>query len=115
SSPDDAVTFALKSYPEITLLRKPHRLPPGLARHEGALKARARVILFLDADVVLEGGVLQKVWDYYQKGYEVFGGALEMPAGVRSLSAWTEHCFFFHEYQRTRPLSDARNIPSTLL
>ena len=92
------------------------RFTPGVGRNLGAKIARGRLLAILDSDVVLLPETLESAWQYYSRGYRVFGGALELNERVKTtVASYLEHYFYNHECQKGRPTCARDNLSSALM
>lgn len=115
-SPTDAVREICASFPEVKFHYESDRFNPGRGRNIGANIAEGDLLLFVDADVNLSPGTLDATWAFYNEGYQVFGGALELnESTVTGAASRLEHYFFNHESHPTRPVSTRANLSSALL
>lgn len=111
-----AVESICSRYEFVTCHREPLRFNPGRGRNIGAQLASGSLILFVDADVVLEPQTLEAAWRFYQGKHLLFGGALELNEYANPTTAsYLEHYFFNHESQAARPVSTRANLSSALL
>ena len=113
SSPGAEVQNLTARYP-VRFIKKEKKIPPGIARNIGAESAQGELLVFIDADMILSPGALEKIWKHYQQGQEVFSSALDLKEGKKSLSAHIEHYLFFCEYQSSRKSGERKNLPSTV-
>lgn len=115
-SDDDAVARIIASTPKARCLRRDTRFNPGEGRNIGAEDATGELLVFVDADVVLDQSALANAWQFYQQGHCLFGGALELNEGqAPTIASYLEHYFFNHESQRQRPACDRTNLSSALM
>ena len=116
-SPGDEVDKIIEQrYPDTIFIKKKKCLLPGISRNIGAERARGKLLLFVDDDVVLEKGALDRIWQYYKDGYKTFSGAFEV--GEYFTLTWagfTKHLFFKHEYQKRRGIEARRYLGAGLL
>ncbi len=115
-SADDQVAGIVAKYPMVRLIREEARFAPGIGRNIGVRDASGRLILFVDADVIVEQGAIEQAWRSYQSGCHVFSGALTMGhlPGFRWLAA-LEHYYFNHQYQPGRQAQRRQNLSSALM
>lgn len=113
SSPGDEVQNIVAGYP-VKFVKITKKTPPGIARNIGAEKAQGELLVFVDADMVLESGTLEEIWKCYQQGHEVFSIALELGKGRQSLSSYIEQYLFFCEQQSGRKTGERTYLPSTV-
>lgn len=115
-SDDDQVQQTVERTSHGRCLRRETRFLPGEGRNLGAQAALGELLVFLDADVVLESSALQAAWDFYQNGNRMFGGSLELnEKRAVGASSYLEHYFFNHEAQRGRPECERANLSSALM
>ncbi len=92
------------------------RFNPGIGRNIGAKLAKGKLIVFVDADVVLMPNALEEAWNFYSLGNTAFGGALELnEQQSTSIASYLEHYFFNHESQKGRPTCSRSNLSSALM
>jgi len=112
-SDDDSAADIVKSYPGIKYLRQLKLFTPGVGRNIGASVATGELLVFVDADVILREQALDKIWNYYEQGYKIFDGSLELAKEKRvGISSHLEHQFFNHEYQSSRSIGKRKNLSS---
>ncbi len=105
-----------KTFANLRYIQKIERFNPGEGRNIGANETRGKLLVFVDADVLLASDSLQSAWNHFQDGKQVFGGALELNTKVnKSLAAYIEHYFYNHESQKGHPESVRDNLSSALL
>jgi len=56
------------------------RLMPAIVRNIGAEKSSAKVLLFLDSDIILSDDYVEKLVQYYRKGFRAGSGAITIPS-----------------------------------
>lgn len=96
--------------------REIERFNPGKGRNIGAEKASGSLIVFVDADVILDKHALESAWTFYRQGNKIFGGALELNEDKQvGASSYLEHYYFNHESQAGRPVCDRSNLSSALM
>jgi len=76
SSPDDATSEAVRSFPAVRLERAASRLLPQAARNRGAGLARGSLFAFTDPDVYPEGGWLERLVATRRREGDIVVGAL---------------------------------------
>ncbi len=115
-SDDDGVEKLVAGKRRIQLIRFNKRFSPGEGRNIGARRARGTLLMFIDADVILDSSALNSAWQFYQQGHSLFGGALELNEKHNpTLASYLEHYFFNHESQPRRPICDRANLSSALM
>ncbi len=115
-SDDNSVEQVVAKFSKATCLRRDIRFNPGEGRNIGARAAAGELLLFVDADVILEGSALKNSWDFYRQGNHLFGGALELnEQHDTTVASYLEHWFFNHESQRHRPVCNRANLSSALM
>lgn len=115
-SDHEEVRSIVAQYPDARYEHRTTRFNPGEGRNIGATLARGELLIFLDADVQLAPGSLDRAWKHLQSGHEIFGGALELNTAIRADSAaYLEHYFFNHEAQSLRPACERSNLSSALM
>lgn len=115
-SDHDQVQKIVAQFPKARYEHKAQRFNPGEGRNIGAQLAKGELLVFIDADVQLIEQSLHHAWSHLQKGYAIFGGALELNTRVRSnAAAYLEHYFFNHESQARRPACERANLSSALM
>jgi len=92
------------------------RCSPGESRNRGAREAKGKLLLFIDADVILSFGGIAAAWEHYREGNTVFGGAISLskhssPQPAASL----EHLVFNSECGRLRKPTKRKNLSSACL
>ncbi len=115
SSPSDNVQNVCKNNKRIQFIKLKEKTLPGIARNIGAEHAKGEVLIFCDADVLLQEDVVTKVWEFYSKGHKAFGGALILAEGSSLPVGLLEHYFYNHESQKERPVSKRSNLSSALM
>jgi glycosyltransferase involved in cell wall biosynthesis len=115
-SPHDKVEKLCLQYDFVRYNHEKNRFSPGIGRNIGSSLANGDLLIFIDSDVILNDSVLERIGEYYQQGYKIFGGALELsdksPNAVASL---LEHSFYNHESQKNRPPKKRKNLSSAFL
>ncbi len=115
-SEHDRVKHIADSFDKVSYHHQAVRFNPGAGRNVGANLAQGELLVFIDADVELSPGALDAAWRYYQKGCDIFGGALELNTSTHSdMAAYLEHYFFNHESQAHRPFCERNNLSSALM
>lgn len=110
------VSKICSKYPKVKLLRESERFLPGEGRNIGARASNAELLVFLDADVVLDPSAIEAAVRFYQAGNKVFGGSLELNEPKASgIAPYVEHYFFNHEAHINRPPSNRSNLSSALM
>jgi len=103
-------------FPNLRYVYRHNRFNPGEGRNIGAWEARGKLLVFVDADVLLAPSSLQAAWNHFKSGKQIYGGALELNANVNNnLASYLEHYFFNHESQKGRPACERKNLSSALL
>ena len=115
SSPSDNVENLCKNYPKIQLVKLKEKTLPGTARNIGAEQAQGEILIFCDADVLLNEDTVTKVWKFYSKNNKAFGGALTLAEGSSIPVGLLEHYFYNHESQKERPITERKNLSSALM
>jgi len=98
---DDASAEDVKAVAErhgARLIRLGHRQGPAQARNMGALDARGRIILFLDADVCIHEDAITRIVDHFRRDPSldaVIGAYDDSPAAAPFVSQYRNllHCF----------------------
>jgi glycosyltransferase involved in cell wall biosynthesis len=115
-SDTDTVKTICSQFKQVIYQHELERFNPGKGRNIGASIAGGDLIIFVDSDVVLEQGSFSSAWEYYKKGNQIFGGALELNENVNpTISSYLEHYYFNHESQRLRPEGIRSNLSSALM
>lgn len=115
-SESDAVEKICAGFDFARCHREPERFNPGIGRNLGAERADGELLIFVDADVVLQDDALEQAWSFYRSGHKIFGGALELnEAKTVGVASYLEHYFFNHESQRGRPERPRANLSSALM
>ncbi|MFH0974673.1 MAG: glycosyltransferase [Spirochaetota bacterium] len=110
------VNHTKETFANLRYVHKQERFNPGEGRNIGAYEARGELLIFVDADVLLESTSLQAAWRHFQESKQVFGGSLELNTEVSNgLTSYIEHYFFNHESQKNRPACERNNLSSALL
>ena len=115
SSSGQAVDSICRVFQKVKLVKLKDRVSPGVARNIGTKEAVGQVFVFLDTDVFLSSDAISQIWINYQRGYKIFGGALEVAPGSSVPWGIIEHLFFNHESLPHRPLSLRNNLSSALM
>ncbi len=115
SSPNSDIMKIAQGHDKVKVIKLKERSLPGIARNLGADKARGRVLVFVDADVLLKSDGIAQIWDYYGKGYQIFGGALELAPESHMPCGLIEHYYFNHGSLAKHPLSLRKNLSSALM
>ena len=112
-----AVEELCKKYSIAKYHHETNRFNPGKGRNIGSNIAQGELLVFVDADVVLEENAIQNAWDFYQKGHAIFGGALELNEKTvnPTLASYIEHYYFNSESQMHRPVCERPNLSSALM
>ena len=114
-SESDAVSDICEQF-GVRCYREVERFNPGKGRNIGADKAQGSLLVFLDADVILDQRALENAWAFYQQGNNIFGGALELNEDKQiGAASYLEHYFFNTENQAGRPVCDRSNLSSALM
>ncbi len=101
---------------DVVCLRRTERFNPGIGRNIGVANTTAPIVVFVDADVILESSAIERAIGHHRRGRRVFGGSLELNTDhVVGRSSWLEHWFFNHESQRLRQATDRRNLSSAFM
>ncbi len=75
------------------------RVQPATQRNIGAREAKGSVLVFFDADVILEDGYIEKLVGHYREGYKVgFGSVALPPFQRRKLVALSQYYLQLNEY-----------------
>jgi glycosyltransferase involved in cell wall biosynthesis len=115
-SEHDEVEKICKTYNGINYIKRIERFNPGEGRNIGAQASKCALLMFLDADVILEKIAISNAWKFYQQGHKVFGGALELYSEDKcNITSYLEHYYFNHESQKNRPPCVRNNLSSALL
>lgn len=115
-SPHNHVQEVAKGFDCVNFIHVDERFNPGEGRNIGSREAQGELLMFIDADVLLEKQAIQKAWECYKAGSHIFGGALELNRETSiGLSSWLEHLFFNHESQAGRPACKRHNLSSALM
>ena len=115
-SEHDKVKKVADKFDKVKYFHIEKRFNPGEGRNIGAKQAKGDILIFIDADVKLAKHSLQSVWEEFQSGKYIFGGALELNTDANSdLAAYLEHFFFNHESQPGRPACERNNLSSALM
>jgi len=121
SSPDGATgriakpfTRAVGGRLDLQVVRLRERAYPGTARNRGVERARARRLLFLDADCVAHPDLLARAVVALDAGVAAVGGAI-LPPDDLSPSARVRHLLEFKESLPGVPLRRTWQIPSACL
>ncbi|WP_104402830.1 glycosyltransferase family 2 protein [Vibrio penaeicida] len=115
-SPGIAVDQICAQYPFVRLLKEEKRFHPGGGRNIGAKSANGDYLVFVDADVVLDGQALQDVEKHITDGVKIFGGALDLDKkGAVTLTSYIEHYYFNHESQSSRTPTERANLSSAFM
>ncbi|ADE16359.1 glycosyl transferase family 2 [Nitrosococcus halophilus Nc 4] len=115
-SDTDKEEYLCRQYASVFFIKKQHKFTPGIGRNIGAAHAQGVILVFVDADVLLKDDALEKISHYYNMGYQVFSGALEL-SGC-SNGQWMpllEHAYFNHESQKHRCIGRRKNLSSALM
>jgi len=100
----------------VNFIKRKKRFNPGEGRNIGAQNADGKLLMFIDADVILEKNVISNAWNHYKKGYNVFGGSLELSnLSPKTIASRLEHSFYNHESQKNRPARKRNNLSSAFL
>ena len=93
------------------------RFNPGKGRNIGANIAQGELLVFVDADVVLDKHAIAEAWKFYQQGNRIFGGALELNEKTvkPTIASYIEHYYFNSESQMHRPVCERPNLSSALM
>ncbi len=115
-SESEAVFDITQKHPNTRCVRVEKRFNPGIGRNIGANTAAGELLLFVDADVILNDDVIEKASQHHHNGSKIFGGALELNTAVcNDNAAYLEHYFFNHESQASRPSCERNNLSSAFM
>lgn len=115
-SDDDSVETLVAGKRRVIFIRRAVRFSPGEGRNIGASRATGKLLMFIDADVILDSSALNSAWHFYQQGNGLFGGALELNEKHNpTIASYLEHYFFNHESQPKRPICERANLSSALM
>lgn len=110
SSPDDKSAAMVRSFPEVSLIRSPERLLMHRASNLGAQAARGDILVFTDADCVIDDGWLQELDASFQAGHKVVGGPiLCYPGNSMDMAA---HIVKFWKWLPGREKGEIRDLPT---
>jgi glycosyltransferase involved in cell wall biosynthesis len=76
SGSDGCATHVENSYPEVRIVRSPHRLGVGAACNAGVKAARGEYVAFLPADCTASTEWLRRRLAKHREGYDAVGGAV---------------------------------------
>lgn len=115
-SEHELVKEVVAAFPNVNFTHQVERFNPGIGRNIGANLAKGKLLIFLDADVILQDGALKEALKEYASGKQVFGGSLELNAmKSKSVSGTFEHYFFNHESQVGRTQQERKNLSSAFM
>jgi glycosyltransferase involved in cell wall biosynthesis len=115
-SENNKVKEVVASFPEISFHHETERFNPGIGRNIGANLATGNLLIFLDADVILNRNALNAALIEYKSGKKMFGGALELNSEKsRGVAGYFEHYFFNHESQAGRGAQERNNLSSAFM
>ena len=104
SSEDGTDQFVATNYPDVQLEHLPTKTLPGEARNRGVALARAKLIVFLDADCIAPTTLVDDILDSFQRhpDQSAIVGCVrnENPGAVSWLSFISEFNGFFDRQQR---------------
>src|SRR5690606_31656366 len=110
------VSEIASTFTNVRYIHSETRFNPGIGRNIGSQHATGALLIFIDSDVQLDPHAIQNAWEFFNQGYRIFGGALELnTTNSLGLSSWLEHYFFNHESQKNRPITERSNLSSALL
>ena len=106
SSSDGTDVIVREEFPEVQLIRREARTPPGAARNLGVQRARGDIIAFLDADCVADRSWLHRLVSAYAPEVAAVGGSVAN-GNPGSLVGWAA---FLMEFARLAPSSPRRLV-----
>ncbi|WP_269518236.1 glycosyltransferase [Alteromonas sp. BMJM2] len=115
-SENEQVKNVVESFPNVLFHHETERFNPGIGRNIGAKLAKSDLLIFLDADVILERNALSAALKEYRSGKKMFGGALELnKQKSKGVAGYVEHYFFNHESQPGRKEQERKNLSSAFM
>lgn len=115
-SPNDNVKNICLEFDFVEFVAVAERFNPGKGRNIGAEKASGDMVVFIDADVVMDKCALEKINAHAIKGMNVFGAALELNKSINNdFAAGVEHYYFNHESQSSRTIKKRNNLSSAFM
>lgn len=113
SSADGTAETLRRAYPAVHVIELPGRAFPGTARNAGVREARGRVIVFTDADCVVDPGWLAAIRDLHeaQPDVPVIGGGIVNGTPLHPVGT-AEFLLEFSEFHSRRPAGKARLLPT---
>lgn len=90
----------------LTLYQSKSQLFASEARNMGARMAQFPLLIFLDSDVEILPGAIQKLLDVFQEGFDVVGGVYEIHNSNTSRLSTYQDFFLLFRYENTPPGSN---------
>jgi glycosyltransferase involved in cell wall biosynthesis len=109
STPGDLHVALKEKYPTIKVIHKEEQMFPGVARNIGIKEAAGEIILFLDADVVVEKDLINSIVQEINRGHDVVTGAIEV-ANPLNIIGWGQYLFEFNEFMPEWPQGLRTNL-----
>ena len=115
-SEHEKVREVVATFPNVVFSHQKERFNPGIGRNIGASLAKGDLLIFIDADVILQEGALEEAYKEYVSGKQIFGGSLELNIiKSKGVSGTFEHYFFNHESQAGRAQQERKNLSSAFM
>lgn len=115
-SDNEQVRNVVEAFPKVLFHHETERFNPGIGRNIGAKLAKGNLLIFLDADVILERSALDAALKEFRSGKKMFGGALELNKDKsKGIAGYVEHYFFNHESQAGRKQQERKNLSSAFM
>lgn len=115
SSSRDCVDSIVKKVPRVKFIKLEKKTYAGIARNIGADEACGELLIFLDADVRVGEGWLERVFRYYRSGHDIFSSAIDIWEEKSTFVNRLEWFFEFSEFKPTMKEGTRWCLPAAAL